>query len=97
VVIYFLRISFPCFIQAIGDVPLKPYITAEPDVVYHDLRNDTDTMFVVLASDGLFDVMSSEEVAHFVARYSLLSVVATSWMLWILVGCSMCAVFCFYI
>jgi len=54
--------------RAIGDVPLKPYITAEPEVLCHDLRSDDDAMFVVLASDGLFDVMSNEEVARFVSR-----------------------------
>jgi serine/threonine protein phosphatase PrpC len=49
-------------------VPLKPYITAEPEVLCHDLRADEDAVFVVLASDGLWDVMSNEEVAHFVTR-----------------------------
>lgn len=58
----------PSLAQAIGDVPLKPFVTAEPEVTRHDLRGDPEAMFVVLASDGLFDVMSSLEVAQFLVR-----------------------------
>lgn len=54
--------------RAIGDVSLKPYVCAEPEVTSHDLDSDEDAMFVVLATDGLFDVMSNEEVAKFLTR-----------------------------
>ena len=58
-------------------MPLKPFITAEPELARHDLRagpRDSDSeaaLFVVLASDGLFDVMSSEEVGGFTACLSV--------------------------
>jgi serine/threonine protein phosphatase PrpC len=46
---------------------LKPFVTPEPDVCTLSLCQDRD-MFVVLASDGLFDVMSSKDVAKFITR-----------------------------
>eukprot|EP00897_Mesotaenium_endlicherianum_P003802 jgi/Mesen1/344/ME982939C10583 len=44
--------------RAIGDRCLKPYVIAEPEVVVRD-RAPADE-FVILASDGLWDVMSNE-------------------------------------
>mmetsp|Transcript_33024 Transcript_33024/g.69508 ORF Transcript_33024/g.69508 Transcript_33024/m.69508 type:complete len:665 (+) Transcript_33024:203-2197(+) len=50
--------------RSIGDAKLKPYVTAEPDVVEHDIGEDD--MFLVVASDGVWDTMSSDLVAKFV-------------------------------
>jgi serine/threonine protein phosphatase PrpC len=55
--------------RAIGDCSLKPYVTCDPEIVTHELRGEED-LYLVIASDGLWDVMSNEEVARFVIRYS---------------------------
>lgn len=41
-----------------GDYYMKPFISAEPEVTVTD-RTDKDE-FIILASDGLWDVMSNE-------------------------------------
>jgi len=46
--------------RALGDLFLKPYVSAEPDVVAMPLE-PTDE-FVILASDGVFDVFDNEQV-----------------------------------
>jgi len=52
--------------RAIGDVNLKPYVTADPELV--EVEIGSDDAYVVLASDGLWDVMTNEDVAKFVVR-----------------------------
>ena len=47
---------------------MKPFMSAEPEVTVTD-RTDTDE-FIILASDGLWDVMSNEFACK-VARYCL--------------------------
>ncbi|XP_052183484.1 probable protein phosphatase 2C 62 isoform X2 [Diospyros lotus] len=47
--------------RAFGDERLKEHITAEPDIVLVTI--DTDTEFIILASDGLWKVMSNQEAA----------------------------------
>eukprot|EP00573_Skeletonema_grethae_P004498 CAMPEP_0201696904 /NCGR_PEP_ID=MMETSP0578-20130828/8392_1 /ASSEMBLY_ACC=CAM_ASM_000663 /TAXON_ID=267565 /ORGANISM="Skeletonema grethea, Strain CCMP 1804" /LENGTH=554 /DNA_ID=CAMNT_0048182939 /DNA_START=123 /DNA_END=1787 /DNA_ORIENTATION=+ len=49
--------------RSIGDARLKPYVTAEPDIVEHTIQDDD--MFLVIASDGVWDTMSSDLVAKF--------------------------------
>ncbi|CAH1405568.1 unnamed protein product [Nezara viridula] len=44
--------------RSIGDVDYKPYVTGEPDVSSYDLTGDED--FLLLACDGLWDVVSEE-------------------------------------
>ncbi|XP_062232192.1 protein phosphatase 2C 51-like [Phragmites australis] len=44
--------------RSIGDYYLKPYVSAEPEVTVMD-RTDQDE-FLILASDGLWDVVSNE-------------------------------------
>ena len=51
-----------------GDYFIKPFMRAEPEVTVTD-RTDTDE-FLILASDGLWDVMSNEFACK-VARYCL--------------------------
>nr|CAB3460680.1 unnamed protein product [Digitaria exilis] len=54
--------------RSIGDYYLKPYVCAEPEVTVVD-RTDQDE-FLILASDGLWDVVSNE-VACKIARNCL--------------------------
>ncbi|KAH0451677.1 hypothetical protein IEQ34_018976 [Dendrobium chrysotoxum] len=54
--------------RSIGDYYLKPYVTAEPEITMTE-RNEKDE-FLILASDGLWDVISSE-VACRVTRQCL--------------------------
>ncbi|XP_071719588.1 probable protein phosphatase 2C 24 [Rutidosis leptorrhynchoides] len=44
--------------RAIGDNYLKPYVTSEPEVTVTDRTEDDE--FLILASDGLWDVVSNE-------------------------------------
>eukprot|EP00754_Rhynchopus_humris_P001310 Rhum_TRINITY_DN10782_c0_g2::Rhum_TRINITY_DN10782_c0_g2_i1::g.40306::m.40306 len=51
--------------RSIGDMPCRDFVTCEPDIhTYHLSRRDR---FAVLASDGLWDVVSPEEVCEQVA------------------------------
>ncbi|KAK3161454.1 hypothetical protein QOZ80_1BG0077300 [Eleusine coracana subsp. coracana] len=60
--------------RSIGDYYLKPYVTAEPEVTVMD-RTDKDE-FLILASDGLWDVVSNE-VACKIARNCLSGLAAS--------------------
>ena len=53
--------------RSIGDAALMPYITAEPDIVVKDVKEDD--RFVVTASDGLWDVMDNDAVGRFVIEH----------------------------
>ncbi|XP_028785784.1 probable protein phosphatase 2C 39 [Neltuma alba] len=48
--------------RAFGDGRLKEHITAEPDVMVQNITEDTE--FVILASDGLWKVMTNEEACE---------------------------------
>ncbi|OQS04866.1 phosphatase 2C [Thraustotheca clavata] len=48
--------------RAIGDRMLKPYVIAEPEITQHE-RSDDDA-FIILASDGVWDVLPNDEVAR---------------------------------
>lgn len=50
--------------RAVGDKFSKPIVSAEPDI--RRFRVEDDDEFIVLASDGLWDVMSSQDVVNFV-------------------------------
>eukprot|EP01038_Epipyxis_sp_PR26KG_P008457 gene8457-11435_t len=50
--------------RAIGDVSLQPYITCEPEIIEKMIEPDDE--YLVLASDGVWDVMQNELVATFV-------------------------------
>lgn len=54
--------------RSIGDASLKPYITPEPEICEYDIGNDD--WFLVLSSDGVWDVMDNEEAAHVVIASS---------------------------
>jgi protein phosphatase 1L len=51
--------------RALGDLPLKPYITAQPHIVEGRLGREND--LVLLASDGLWHVLDLHEALE-VAR-----------------------------
>lgn len=50
--------------RAIGDRPLKPSVSAEPDIRHIKLDSSVD--FILLACDGLWDVMDASSAAAFV-------------------------------
>ncbi|KAG7343758.1 serinethreonine phosphatase [Nitzschia inconspicua] len=50
--------------RAIGDRSERPHVTATPDMVAVDVEEGDD--FVVLATDGLWDVMDSAEAVEYV-------------------------------
>jgi len=50
--------------RAIGDVTLQPYVTCEPEILEKQI--DIDDEYLVLASDGLWDVLRNEEVSRLV-------------------------------
>lgn len=49
--------------RAIGDFDLKPYVISEPELVQVPRQPDDD--FLLLASDGLWNAMSTDEVLAF--------------------------------
>lgn len=48
--------------RSIGDASLKPYVCATPEVCEYDIGKDD--WFLVISSDGVWDVMDNEEAAH---------------------------------
>lgn len=50
-----------------GDVDYKPYVTGMPDVSSYDLTGDED--FLLLACDGLWDVVSEQLAVEKVYDY----------------------------
>jgi len=50
--------------RALGDVMIERYLSVDPDLAEQQLE---DRDFVVMASDGLWDVLSNQEVIHLVA------------------------------
>ena len=53
--------------RSIGDGYLKPYVTCEPDVREYDLGRDD--LFLVMCTDGVWDVLDNDFVARFVLRW----------------------------
>eukprot|EP00195_Chlamydomonas_chlamydogama_P006956 CAMPEP_0202890740 /NCGR_PEP_ID=MMETSP1392-20130828/1052_1 /ASSEMBLY_ACC=CAM_ASM_000868 /TAXON_ID=225041 /ORGANISM="Chlamydomonas chlamydogama, Strain SAG 11-48b" /LENGTH=238 /DNA_ID=CAMNT_0049574365 /DNA_START=401 /DNA_END=1117 /DNA_ORIENTATION=- len=50
--------------RAFGDRPLKRFVIPTPDIKEEELRPDDE--FLILASDGLWDVMNNQEAADLV-------------------------------
>lgn len=50
--------------RALGDVMIERYLSQDPDLTEQRLE---DRDFIVMASDGLWDVLSNQEVVHMVA------------------------------
>lgn len=53
--------------RSIGDLSLKPWITCDPEITTHRLT--ADDQFLVMATDGLWDVVSSKAAAKIAAGY----------------------------
>ena len=53
--------------RAFGDARYRQFITAEPDIVSLDLTGDEE--FLVVACDGLWDVMSHQAVGTYLQQY----------------------------
>lgn len=53
--------------RAIGDRFAKPVVSSEPEIMHFPVSDQEDE-FILLASDGLWDVMTSQEVVDFVAE-----------------------------
>lgn len=53
--------------RALGDWDMRPWVSATPDVTIQPRSSRDD--FVVLATDGVWDVMTSAEVANALKRY----------------------------
>ncbi len=51
--------------RAIGDRSERPWVTSEADLTYHLVDEENDS-FVVLATDGLYDVMTSQDLVTFI-------------------------------
>ena len=54
--------------RSIGDVSLQPFVTAEPEIIEKNIEPEDE--YLVLASDGLWDVMENEYVAKMVMSNS---------------------------
>ena len=52
--------------RAIGDSYAKPYVSSEVEIKRFPLGEDGADEFIVLASDGLWDVMESQEVVTYI-------------------------------
>ncbi|CAI5485915.1 unnamed protein product [Closterium sp. Naga37s-1] len=50
--------------RSLGDHDMKLAVTAEPEITHHKLSEDDE--FLVMASDGLWEKLSNEEVAQYV-------------------------------
>lgn len=50
--------------RAVGDRSERPCVTADPDIGVFDIDDDSD--FIVLGTDGLWDVMSNQDVVSMV-------------------------------
>ena len=55
--------------RAIGDVSLQPYITCEPEIM--EKKIDPEDEYLVLASDGLWDVLENEDVGKLIMQHQL--------------------------
>lgn len=53
--------------RAMGDYPLKDkkFVIADPDILTFDV-SDHKPLFIILASDGLWDTFSNEEAVNFI-------------------------------
>ena len=54
--------------RGIGDSALKKYITPDPDICEYDVR--PDDWFLVVATDGIWDVLENQQIASMTLSYS---------------------------
>lgn len=61
------RIGNLSLARAFGDLDTSPYVSHKPDIYkYNVQKNDK---FIVLSCDGLWDVLSNQDVANFILEY----------------------------
>ena len=53
--------------RAFGDLDATPFVTHKPQIYKYKLSNSDK--FIVLACDGLWDVLSNQEVVNFILEY----------------------------
>uniref|UniRef100_A0A7S1D348 PPM-type phosphatase domain-containing protein n=1 Tax=Cyclophora tenuis TaxID=216820 RepID=A0A7S1D348_CYCTE len=53
--------------RAIGDRDAKPYVSGEAEIMHYPVAEDSDE-FVIIATDGLWDVFTSQEAVTFVHK-----------------------------
>lgn len=53
--------------RSMGDLSLKPWITCEPEIKTHTITNDDK--FLIMATDGLWDVVSNKAAAKVASSY----------------------------
>lgn len=53
--------------RSFGDARFKRFVVPEPEILRHPLTGQED--FIVLACDGLWDVMDAKDVGEFVREY----------------------------
>lgn len=58
------RIKSLSLSRAFGDIDSKPYVSHRPDIFQRKLKKNDK--FLILACDGLWDVLSNQEVVNFV-------------------------------
>ena len=56
---YYLTMGTLAMSRAIGDIDLHPWVSSEPEIT--EINADHDNDFLLLASDGLWDVMTNED------------------------------------
>jgi len=50
--------------RSLGDIPLQPFVTWEPDVMCYTVKPGDE--FIILACDGVWDVLSSQQAVNIV-------------------------------
>jgi len=50
--------------RAFGDITCEPYVTCDPEVFRYTITNDDK--FIVLGCDGLWDVMTNQDVVNYI-------------------------------
>jgi adenylate cyclase len=56
--------------RSLGDTDLQPYVTYVPDVFFVDLSSG-EYRFLIIACDGLWDVVSNQKAVELVDKYSM--------------------------
>jgi serine/threonine protein phosphatase PrpC len=54
--------------RALGDRQLQQYVSGEPEIITHKLQPGDD--FLILASDGVWDVLSSQTAVDIVRTFA---------------------------
>jgi len=61
------RIGNLSLARAFGDLDTSPYVSHIPDIFKYTIQKNDK--FIVLSCDGLWDVLSNQDVANFILEY----------------------------